>query len=40
MREEEQLSRISEYLTIHFIAVNEYSRLVTVLDYLKNRKAF
>jgi hypothetical protein len=36
----EDLSRISEYLTVHFIAVYEYARLVTVIDYLKNSKAF
>ena len=30
-------SKVSEYLTVHFVAVNEYARLAVVRDYLKNK---
>ena len=39
MNEEELLSRISGYLTVHCTAVSEYARLATVIDYL-NSKVF
>jgi len=37
------VSSISEYLTVHFIAVSEYARLVTVLgqqSFLKSVNTF